>query len=145
MLVFSCTCASSCLTVMLLGGGSVCKAGWAGRAASRVPAAHPDEMCGCSVAVVLSEDFGRERTWEVICLPCVTETQAVIPFELRHELYKVERPQNHFFFFIQANRIFSPSFLTAIFLISLAVGSRPQVQSQISRTPFTSVEGCQVT
>lgn len=81
-----------CLSFMLLEGESGCKAGWAGRPGQRVPAAHPGEMRWWSVPLVLVEDFGQERTWEVTYLPCVTEMWAVILFELPHELYKAEKP-----------------------------------------------------
>lgn len=57
--------------------------------------------------LVLAEDFGQVRTWEVTYLLCDTETRAVLPFELPHELHKVEKPQPHNFLYT-LTEFFSP-------------------------------------
>lgn len=136
-----------CLSLLLVEGESGCKAGWAGRAGRRVPVPHPGEMRWGLVPLVLAEDLGQVRTWEVTYLLCDTETWAVRPFELPHELHKVEKPQPHNFLYTLTELPPPPpppSFLTMLFHTSLAVGNPPQIRSQVSRTPFTSVEGCQV-
>lgn len=88
-----------CLSLLLVEGESGCKAGWAGRAGRRVPVPHPGEMRWGLVPLVLAEDLGQVRTWEVTYLLCDTETWAVLPFELPHELHKVEKPQPHNFLY----------------------------------------------
>lgn len=82
-------------------------------------------MCWCSSPLVLAEDFSQGGPGGHL-----SETWAVISFELPHESYKAEKPQILFFsflfiFFLLCNQIelFFPSFLEVVFHFGLVVGN----------------------
>lgn len=88
-----------------------CKAGWAGKAGG---CAGVHLLWSC---LRISSRSGPRRS-------LVTETWAVISFELPHESYKAEKPQILYFFFLYNwTALFFPSFLEVVFHIGLVVGN----------------------
>lgn len=103
-----------------------------------VPAACPGRTCPRSAPLVPAEDFGQEGTWRSL----VRGTRAVISFELHNESYKAQNPPIRFFP-IQSRRIIFPILPSSGISHQPDCWQPPQIRGQISRTPFTSVEGCQ--
>lgn len=142
MLIFSCVCASSVSHSCVWRVRVVARPGGLGELAAGC--LQPIQVRYTGVRCLWSwlRTLARRGPGRSLAFPVSQKHGQWFPLNyLIVQGWETPNPQ----FFMQSNRFFSPSFLTMIFHISLAVGNPSQIWSQISRTPFTSVEGCQVT